>query len=84
MLYDFDCLDCGKEFEYRCKMQDRDSATCPSCRSDNVRQTICRSTVSLGDAARVGFSAYRSGFNEVLSNIHKKTPGSILDKTTNI
>lgn len=36
------------------------------------------------DPTRLGTLKHDAGFKEVLQKIHEKTPGSVLDRTTNI
>lgn len=36
--YSFVCRDCGRTYEIKCAISERDSARCPACGSSNKRQ----------------------------------------------
>lgn len=83
-LYDFQCNDCSEIFEVSCKISERsDPHQCPSCSSTNTSTKIL-SAPKLGDSIALGLNQHQRAFKEVLNKIHKKTPGSALNKTTEI
>lgn len=80
-LYDFKCSDCEKEFEVNCKIAEKDNPKeCPACGSVKTSQMV--SAPRLGDSIALGLNQHQRAFKEVLNKIHKKAPGSMLNKTT--
>jgi len=83
-IYDFACINCEKIFEHVCKISELDDRKiCPSCGSIRVQQKIL-SAPARAESHRLGKNVKRNDFREVLGQIHRRTPGSILDKTTDI
>lgn len=83
-LYDFQCTKCDLTFEIECKIAEKDDThTCPECKCKKTNQVII-SAPKLGDSIRLGLNPKQKEFREVLQKIHRKTPGSRLDKTANI
>ena len=82
--YDFECNKCEVIFEVDCKISERNNThACPECNSKKTNQVIL-SAPKLGISMRLGLNPKQKEFREVLSKIHKRTPGSRLDKTANI
>jgi putative FmdB family regulatory protein len=82
--YDFACINCEKLFEVTCRIAERDERhVCPHCGSIRVIQKILTAPVR-AEAHRLGKNMRQNEFKEVLGNIHRRTGGSILDKTTEI
>ena len=83
-LYDFECKKCEAIFEVTCKIAEKDDKhACPECKSTKT-ESIILSAPMLADSFSLGINAKQKGFREVLNKIHKRTPGSTLDKTTNL
>lgn len=84
-LYDFLCNECNEQFEVSCKISDLKTKEhlCPSCGSTNVSQHIF-SAPKRAESHRLGVNQRQREFKDVLNRIHKTTPGSTLDKTTNL
>jgi putative FmdB family regulatory protein len=83
-LYDFKCNDCETIFEVQCKISEKDSPhACPSCSSVKTN-SVFLSAPRLGDSIALGINEKQRGFKEVLNKIHKKTAGSILNRTTEL
>lgn len=84
-IYAYQCTECDHVFEMNKKIADRDdidSDTCPSC-SVQGKMTRLVSAPTIGYGVTVGSSGRPpDGFREVLRNIHKRAPGSQLDKTS--
>lgn len=84
MLYDFECKKCQSVFEVSCKMDEKDDKhPCPNCKSTKTEFVILTAPM-LADSFRLGINPKQKGFKEVLNKIHKRTPGSRLDKIANI
>jgi len=83
--YDFTCENCRNSFEIFCKIAELDDPhVCPECGSAKVCQRFF-SPVSTIDSFRLsGVNKKRTEFKDVLNRIHRTTPGSVLDKTTNL
>lgn len=80
MIYEYQCTNCGKEWEENRKMDDRKIPTegpCPQCGVVAVRQKI--SGGGIADPIRLGKIKPPSGFNEVLKNIKKISPGNSIN-----
>lgn len=83
-LYDYKCNECGHIFEKTHKIsQMEDVHPCENCESPNTERIITKSA-SIGDPVRLGFIKPPSDFQDVLKNIHKKTHGSKLNKSSTI
>lgn len=81
-LYDFQCDDCSEIFEVSCKISERSGPhSCPKCSSTNVSSKIL-SAPKIGDSITLGLNQHQRAFKEVLNKVHAKTPGSVLNKTT--
>ncbi|MCG0277001.1 MAG: zinc ribbon domain-containing protein [Thermanaeromonas sp.] len=52
-LYEFQCKDCGEKFSVRVSWQEKDKATCPSCKGRNLKQLFSGITI-LGGSSKVG------------------------------
>ena len=82
--YDFLCTDCQNVFEITCKISERSNPhPCPQCSSPKTEQRMF-TAAQLGESHRLGFNDKGRGFKEVLRKIHTKTPGSVINKTTDI
>ena len=84
-LYDFICNDCDSPFEVSCKISELKTKehSCPVCNSLNVTQHILTAPIR-AESHRLGVNHRQKEFKDVLNRIHKTTPGSQLDKTTNL
>lgn len=83
-LYDFECTKCKTTFEVACKICEKDEPhPCPDCKSKKTQSVILTAPM-IGDAFRMGINPKQKEFKEVLQKIHKRTPGSQLDKMTSI
>lgn len=88
--YDFQCDNekCAEEFQVFCSMSEMDNPhECPKCGESRKQKRIYKSAPMVSmNAHRFGGtkSSAGNGFNEVLKNIHERTPGSQLDKSTKI
>jgi len=86
--YDYECSECSKEFQLFCSISEMDNPhECPHCGVSVKQKRVLKSAPAVAmNAHRIGGtkSSKNGGFNEVLKNIHDRTPGSILDKSTNI
>ena len=84
-LYDFQCNDCQSVFEISCKIIDLKNTihTCPNCSSQSTAQRIFSPPLR-AESHRLGLNTRQKEFKDVLNRIHKTTPGSVLDKTTNL
>lgn len=82
--YDFQCLNCSKLFERTIKISELDGRhVCPACGSIRVVQKILLAPAR-AESHRLGYNMKKKEFREVLGNIHRRTAGSVLDKTTDI
>jgi len=77
--YDFKNKDTGEVFTKAMKIAEREQYLL-----DNPNLEGVISSPSLIDSVRLGIRKPDSGFKEVLQKIHEKTPGSALNRTTNI
>lgn len=80
-LYDYKCETCGHIFEKNLKMVDRNKPTiepCPKCGEVAVKPYMGNTAPSLADPIRLGRQKPPSGFNEVLRNIQKISPGNTI------
>lgn len=83
-LFDYQCKSCGNQFEILCKISERNNLyECPNCSSNETHQVIL-SSPSLVSSMRIGMNPKQREFREVLNKIHKRTPGSTLNQTTDI
>lgn len=81
MKYDFLCDNCDKEFEISCRMDERDDEFgCPYC--DSVNTNRMPSAPRVFDSESYTMNVGRKEFHTRLNEIHKKTAGSKLDKTS--
>jgi len=82
MIYDYQCKECGHEFEKNVKMADREKAInepCPNCGELKVVQKI-GVPMYVDDRKLMGQNhRLPTQFKEVLSKIHSRTPGSKLN-----
>lgn len=82
-LYDFQCKECEQFFEVQCKIAERtQKKECPACGSLNTDQAFIRAPQINADP--IGGNQHRKAFREVLNKIHQKSPGSTLNKTTEL
>jgi len=82
-LYDYQCQECEHNFEISCKISDRgDKKECPQCGSLNTTQVIISAPQVNADP--IGNNQHRKAFREVLNKIHTKSPGSTLNKNTEL
>ena len=82
--YDYQCLECEEIFEIFCKISELDSSKpCPKCGSTNTEKRIF-SAPGACDSVSLGREKHQRSFKEVLRNIDKRTPGSVIHKTTDI
>jgi hypothetical protein len=82
--YDFQCANCEYIFEVTCKISEKQNPhACPECLSTHTESKIF-SAPHLGDSVSLGYNPHQRGFKEVLNKIHKKSAGSILNKTTEL
>lgn len=82
-LYDFQCSECKQYFEVRCKIAERtQKKECPACGSLNTTQAFISAPQVNADP--ISNNQHRKGFREVLNKIHQKSPGSTLNKTTEL
>lgn len=83
-LYDFECTQCNTTFEVSCKISERENPhSCPNCSSTQNERRIL-SAPKIGDSIALGLNQHQRGFKEVLNKIHKKTPGSAMNRTTEL
>jgi putative FmdB family regulatory protein len=83
-IYDFACINCEKIFEHVCKISELDDRKiCPNCGSIRVEQKILTAPAR-ATAHRLGKNMRQREFKEVLGNIHRRTGGSVLDRTADI
>jgi putative FmdB family regulatory protein len=83
-LYDFQCTQCQTYFEVNCKIAEKENPyACPECSSTQTESRIL-SAPRLGDSISLGLNQHQRGFKEVLNKIHKKSAGSMLNKTTEL
>ena len=83
-LFDYYCTDCGSTFEVMCKISERNELhSCPKCASESTSQVIL-SSPALAQSHRLGVNTRQKEFREVLNKIHKRTPGSTLNKTADL
>ena len=78
--YDFRNKDTGECFTGFMKIAEKDLFLSNNPHIEQVFETA----PALGDSVRMGVRRTDNGFKEVLQKIHEKTPGSLLNKTTNI
>lgn len=83
-LYDFQCTECEHIFEVNCKIADKsNSRSCPKCDSSKIESRFF-SAPRQGDSIALGLNQHQRGFKEVLNNIHKRTAGSAMNRTTEL
>ena len=86
-LYNFECSQCKNVIELNKKIADRDdtvSETCPECSTTGfITRLVSAPLVGYSIAVNGGYgSRVPDGFKEVLKRIHKRAPGSQMDKTS--
>jgi len=67
-FYDFKCSDCESIFSVSCRIADRESQECPSCKSKKY-ESYHTAMPAFGDPVRLGIRTVDNGFREVLSKI---------------
>jgi len=78
-LYDFKDTNTNEVFEKFMSIADKEKYL-----QDNPHIKSVLSTNPLIDPTRLGVKKHDNGFKEVLQKIHARTPGSQLNKTSNI
>lgn len=78
--YDFVNKDTGEVFEKSMKIAEREQYLIDN---PNIVPHY-GSAPAIGDPIRLGVKKVDNGFKEVLQKIHKRSPGSQLDKTTRL
>lgn len=80
--YDYRCKDCENTFERFTKVAEmNDPQTCPKCSGTNSEKFI-GGAPGLTDSFSLGRIKPDSDFRARMAEIHKNTPGSILNKTS--
>ena len=80
-LYDYQCPKCQHEFEKNVKIAIMHEAQeCPECQTASTR--VIRGAPSMGDPIRLGLIKPSDVFRDRLREIHKKNPGSQLNRTS--
>lgn len=80
MIYDFQCKNCATIFEVYCKISEMNNVfQCPNCESRDTTKLLSAPVVL--DSESYTGNANRKEFQTRLNEIHKKSPGSKLDKT---
>ena len=77
--YNYNCKECGFEFEKTSKIADRKipvESPCPECKAEGSIQQIIGSPM-ICDPVRVGARKMDSGFKEVLQKINERVPGGM-------
>lgn len=84
-IYEFVCNQCESLFEITCKISELKTKehSCPICSSSDIVQHIFTAPIR-AESHRIGTNQRQQEFKDVLNRIHKTTPGSQLDKTTNL
>jgi putative FmdB family regulatory protein len=83
--YLYHCDKCSEPVEFILKMDDRDSKlglVCTSCNDGHLVRSV--TPIAFGDPVRMGLSGKRGDMKEILQRVHQRTPGSILDQTSQI
>lgn len=84
--YNFSCQSCDAVFELSRKIADRDEVateTCPECSTvGQITRLVGSPMVGYSVTTPGGYGTIPDGFKEVLRRIHKRAPGSRLDKTS--
>lgn len=78
-LYEFVNTETNEVFDLIMKISEKEQYL-----RDNPHIQALLSAPTMMDPVRVGVRKPDNGFKEVLQRIHEKTPGSRLDKTSNI
>jgi putative FmdB family regulatory protein len=85
--YNYICTACNHEWEEFQKIANMNAplaCECPSCKELGRIEKRIYHAPPLGDSVRLGISKTDGGFKDVMKNIHHRTPGSMLDKTSTI
>lgn len=77
--YDFKDTNTGEVFTRLMKISEREQYL-----QDNPHIETVLTAPNLIDPVRLGVRKVDNGFKEVLQKVHSKTPGSALNRTTNI
>jgi hypothetical protein len=77
--YDFKDTTTGEVFTRIMKIADREQYL-----QDNPHIETVLTSPNFIDPVRLGVRKVDNGFKEVLQRVHEKTPGSALNRTTNI
>lgn len=85
-FYNYVCSECGNEFQKLKKISEMDDPLklpCPVCENLNTLSRIIGSP-GFGEAVRLGLKKPGSEFRDLMTRIHKRTPGSNLDTSSTI
>jgi len=77
-IYDYACKECGDEFREQLKVDDRRAPTEQPCRGCGGEITLLIGAPMICDPVRMGVVKPSSQFNDVLTKIHERVPGSKL------
>ncbi len=83
--YNYICTKCNHEWEELRKISEMNipiESPCPSCNENGNIETRIYGAPGFGDPVKMGFNKPSSDFRDLLRNVHKKTPGSQLDKNS--
>lgn len=84
--YDYKCKACGAEFELVRKISERDDNAAISClncaRTGEIERLVSAPMFSYSTVTKGGYGSNLGGFKDVLEKIHRRAPGSQIDKTS--
>ena len=82
--YTYECTKCNHVFDGQYTIADRETPLLEPCSSCDESGSIIKIITSplICDPVLMGIKKIPTGFKEVLQGIHKKYPGSQLDKST--
>lgn len=84
--YQYNCNKCGEGIEFLLKISERDSKEgmiCPNCHDGHLSKTVT-APAAFSEGYKMGLGGKHDGLKNRLQEIHRRTPGSILDKTSTI
>lgn len=85
-MYDFACNHCGHTFESNVKISERDNTkdmVCPECATvGEIVRGVSAPMFAYGIVTKGGYGSSIGAFSDVLQKIHRRAPGSQLDKTS--
>lgn len=85
--YNYICTACNHEWEEFRKIAEMNApldGECSACKATGKIEKRIYHAPPLGDAVRLGLTKPDNGFKDVLRNIHHRSPGSVLDKSSTI